>query len=233
MALELDAAAHIAHLTSRAGVDLIRAARARGCSKLTAETCPHYLLFTNDVLERVGAFGKINPPIRELEDQQALWHGLADGTIDVIATDHAGFTVAEKDVPLESILSAPPGHPGVEILVPFTMTEALCGKFSLSQAVELISTRPAKMFDLYPAKGAIMPGSDADIVIYNPNGETILRREDWLSKMADSNRLYEGWTAQGHVQATILNGQVIYRDGKFLGKRGDGRIVRPNHSGMQ
>jgi dihydroorotase-like cyclic amidohydrolase len=229
--MELDAAAHIAHLSSSSGVNLIRDARARGCRKLTAETCPHYLLFTNDILEKVGAFGKINPPMRELLDQQALWQGLNDGTIDVIATDHAPFTVAEKDVAMENILSAPPGHPGVEILVPFAMTQALCGKFSVPQAVDLISTRPAKLFDLYPNKGAILPGSDADLVIYDPDGAAT-RREQWLTKTADSNRLYRNWPAQGHVQTTILNGKVIYRDGKYIGERGAGQLVRPNRSAL-
>jgi dihydropyrimidinase/allantoinase len=229
IALELDAAAHIAHLSSQQGVEIIRDARARGCRKLTAETCPHYLLFTNDVLEQVGAFGKINPPMRELEDQQALWQGIEDGTIDVIATDHAPFTVTEKDVSMENILLAPPGHPGVEILVPFAMTQAICGKFSLPQAVELISSRPAKLFDLYPKKGAILPGSDADLVIYDPNLAATVRRDQWLSKTADSNRLYDGWNAQGHVQTTILNGKVIYRDGAFVGERGAGQLVRPKH----
>lgn len=229
IALELDAAAHIAHLSSSAGVGLIRDARARGCRKLTAETCPHYLLFTNDVLERVGAFGKINPPMRELQDQQSLWQGLNDGTIDVIATDHAPFTVAEKDVALENILSAPPGHPGVEMLVPFAMTQALCGKFSLSQAVDLISTRPAKLFNLYPRKGAILPGSDADLVIYDPSSGTMPPSRTWLSKAADSNRLYKDWVGQGHVQATVLNGKVIYHDGNFAGERSSGQVVRPNH----
>jgi len=228
IALELDAAAHIAHLSSRQGVELIRDARARGCHKLTAETCPHYLLFTNDILEHVGAFGKINPPMRELQDQEALWHGLENGTIDVIATDHAPFTVAEKDVPMENILSAPPGHPGVEILVPFTMTQALCGRFTLPQAVDLISTRPAKLFNLYPRKGVILPGSDADLVIYDPNNSYTLRREQWLTKTADSNRLYDGWQSHGHVQATILNGHVIYRDGNYVGERGAGQLVKPN-----
>lgn len=231
IAMELDAAAHIAHLSSGAGVNLIRDARARGCRKLTAETCPHYLLFTNDVLEQVGAFGKINPPMRELLDQQALWHGLNDGTIDVIATDHAPFTAAEKDVPMENILSAPPGHPGVEILVPFAMTQALCGKFSVAQAVELVSARPAKLFDLYPGKGAILPGSDADLVIYDPSSGTT-RQEQWLTKTADSNRLYKDWLSQGHVQVTILNGNVIYRDGNYVGERGAGRLVRPQRTAL-
>ncbi len=166
--------------------------------------------------------------MRELSDQQALWQGMIDGTIDVIATDHAPFTVVEKDVPMENILAAPPGHPRVEILVPFAMTQALCGKLSLSQAVDLISTRPAKLFDLYSGKGAILPGSDADLVIYDPNSGTPRRRARWLTKTADSNRLYENWPAQGHVHATILNGRLIYHDGNYIGERGAGQLVRPN-----
>lgn len=227
LARDLNALVHVAHLTSREGVELIRAARAAGTTSLTAETCPHYLLFTSEVLERVGAFGKINPPIRELRDQEALWQGLQDGTIDVIATDHSPFTVTEKQVPPENILSAPPGHPGVEILVPFVMTQALCGRLTLNQAVDLISTRPAKMFNLYPRKGLLAPGSDADITLYDPAGEHVVRHAEWLTKVADANRLYDGWTSQGRVHATVLNGKIIYCKGKFLGQPGDGKLVRP------
>jgi dihydroorotase (multifunctional complex type) len=228
MALELNAAVHIAHLTSRLGVDLIRAARAAGCRRLTVETCPHYLLFTGDIVERVGTFGKVNPPIRTEQDRVSLWQALDDGSIDVLATDHSPFTVAEKEAGGEDILAAPPGHPGVEFLLPFAMTQALAGKFSLNRAVELISTTPARLFNLYPAKGVLLPGSDADIVIYDPEGVNIIRRGEWITKVSEANRLYDEMPVRGRVNATILNGKIIYCDGHFLGQPGDGRLVRPN-----
>jgi dihydropyrimidinase len=109
------------------------------------------------------------------------------------------------------------------------MTQAICGKISIAKAVELISARPAKLFDLYPKKGAILPGSDADLVIYDPSQWKTVQRDQWLSKTADSNRLYDGWNAQGQVLTTILNGKVIYCDGEFLGERGAGQLVRPAH----
>jgi allantoinase len=231
IAMELNSAVHIAHLSSRMAVDLIRSARANGCQRLTAETCPHYLLFTEDVLGRVGAYGKINPPIRALNDQEALWHGLDDGTIDVIASDHSPFTVAEKEGVGDDILAAPPGHPGVEFLVPFTMTQALTGRLSLEQAVRLISTRPAQLFNIFPQKGALWPGSDADITVYDPNGVGVIQRQNWQTKVPDSNRLYDGWPARGHVYATIVNGKLVYCDGHFYGEPGDGKLVRPSISG--
>jgi dihydropyrimidinase/dihydroorotase/allantoinase len=226
MARELDAAVHIAHLSSRLAVELVRQARSAGCERLSAETCPHYLQFTGDVLERVGAFGKINPPLRRSTDRDALWEGLGDGTIDVISSDHAPFTVADKEN-AGDILAAPPGHPGVEFIVPFTMTQALTGRLNIEDAVRLISTRPAQLFDLFPKKGALWPGSDADITIYDPDREQLISRRSWQTKVSESNRLYDGWTTRGAVYATIVNGKLVYLDGRFSGDPGDGKLVRP------
>jgi allantoinase len=227
MARELDAAVHIAHLSSRLAVELVRQARASGCERLSAETCPHYLLFTGDVLARVGAFGKINPPLRSSADQAALWEGLADGTIDVIASDHAPFTVADKENVGDDILAAPPGHPGVEFIVPFIMTQALTGRINIDGAVHLMSTRAAQLFNLFPRKGALWPGSDADITIYDPDGDRVIRRQDWHTKVSESNRLYDGFPTRGHVYGTIVSGKPVYWDGRFSGQPGDGKLVRP------
>jgi dihydroorotase-like cyclic amidohydrolase len=232
MARELNAAVHVAHLSSRLAVELVRQARSAGCERLSAETCPHYLLFTEDILARVGAFGKINPPLRSSSDQEALWEGLTDGTIDVIASDHSPFTIADKENVGDDILAAPPGHPGVEFIVPFAMTQALSGKFSIEQAVQLISTRPAQLFNLFPRKGVIWPGSDADITIFDPDGERVILRQEWHTKVSESNRLYDGWTTRGDVYATIVNGKLIYCDGRFSGEPGDGQLVRPDVPGI-
>jgi allantoinase len=227
IAREIGAAVHIAHLSSRLAVDLVRQARAAGCERLSSETCPHYLLFTEDVLERVGAFGKINPPLRSSADQDALWEGLMDGTIDAVSSDHSPFTVADKQNVGDDILAAPPGHPGVEFIVPFTMTQALSGRMSIPHAVRLISTRPAQLFNLYPHKGALWPGSDADITIYDPEGNHVIHRQDWHTKVSESNRLYDGWSTRGKVSGTIVNGKLVYWDGRFCGEPGDGNLVRP------
>ena len=226
VASELNTPIHIVHVSTKAGADLVRFARARG-APITAETCPQYLLFTEDILEQVGPFGKINPPLRHPEDQVALWQALEDGVLDVITTDHAPFTAAEKEATWGDILAAPPGHPGVEALVPFVLTEALNGRFTLSRAVELISTTPAQLFNLYPSKGIIQAGSDADLTIYDPRPKGKIDRTKWFSRAAESNRLYDGLPIRGEVYATVVAGRVVYQAGQIEGQPGDGTIVRP------
>lgn len=227
LAQHLDTPVHIAHVSTKSAVDLIRNARSLG-APVTAETCPHYLLFTDAVLERVGPYGKINPPIRHEEDRAALWEGIEDGTIDVIATDHAPFTAAEKEATWGNILEAPPGHPGVEALVPIVMTQALSGRFDVARAVELISTTPARLFNFYPRKGAIQVGADADLTIYDPRTEGRIDRTTWLSRAADCNRLYDGMATRGEVHATIVGGKLVYHAGTIVGTAGDGAIARPD-----
>jgi dihydroorotase (multifunctional complex type) len=226
LAIELDTPIHIVHVSTKVGAELVRHARSIG-APVTAETCPQYLLFTEDILEQVGPYGKINPPLRQAEDRAALWQALADGVLDVITTDHSPFTAAEKEATWGNILAAPPGHPGVEALVPFVLTEALNGRFSLSRAVDLISTKPAQLFSLFPNKGIIQPGSDADLTIYDPRPEGRIDRSTWLSRAAESNRLYDGLPTRGEVHATVVGGKVVYQAGRVLGRPGDGQIVRP------
>ena len=217
---------HIAHVSSAQTIDVVRRAKASGAD-VSAETCPHYLFCTEDDLARVGPFGKINPPIRRQADQDALWEAIADGTIDFVATDHAPFTAPEKEATRGDILAAPPGHPGVEYLVPLMLSEALRGRLSLAHVVELISAAPARLFGLSPRKGVVWPGADADLTLYDPRPERTITSGDGFSNAAASNRLYDGRSVRGEVHATIVGGKVVYRDGDVIGAPGDGAIVRP------
>ncbi len=217
---------HIAHVSSAESVALIKRAREAGIS-VSAETCPHYLLFDESVLERVGPYGKINPPIRGPEDREALWQAIDEGVIDVIATDHAPFTAEEKEASWGNIIDAPPGHPGVEMLVPLVLDQALRGRITLAKAVALISTTPAQLFGLYPRKGTLWPGADADITLYDPTGEHEVRLEDGWSRAAACNWLYQGMRLHGNVAATIVGGKTVYRGGKIVGTRGDGALAHP------
>ena len=223
---------HIAHVSSAQTVEVLRRAKASG-APVSAETCPHYLFCTEDDLERAGPYGKINPPIRGAEDRNALWEALADGTLDLVATDHAPFTVAEKEAARGDILAAPPGHPGVEYLVPLMVGEALKGRFSLERAVELISTTPARLFGLFPAKGVLWPGADADLTLYDPRPDTVLTRGVGFSRAADCNLLYDGRHVRGAVHATIVRGRLVYHDGEVVGCPGDGAILTPKRAGAR
>lgn len=223
---------HIAHMTSKETIEVFRQFKRAG-AKATAETCPQYLFFTESDMERVGPYAKINPPLRKQEDVEALWAGIADGTLMAVTTDHSPFTVEEKERARTDIWRTPPGAPGVEELVLGMMDAALKGRLSLSKAVALISTNGAKRFGIYPHKGVIGVGADADIVIYDPNQVTTIHQDMLFSKAKACDKLFEGMSFQGKVKRTIVNGQTVFVDGEVIGKRGGGQFVRPNASKVQ
>jgi len=218
---------HIAHLSAEEPLEVLKRFKATG-STATAETCPHYLFFTESDLERVGPYAKINPPLRKETDQQALWQGLMDGSVMAITTDHSPFMVEEKEQARTDIWATPPGAPGVEELLLGVMNEALNGRMSINKAVELVCTNGAKRFGVYPERGHIGVNAIADIVIYDPNDETTIHKDMLFSKAKDCDKLYEGMTFKGKVNQTIVNGKTIFKDGEIVGQSGDGQFVRPN-----
>lgn len=220
---------HIPHVSSALSVDLIRNAKRRGVN-VTAETCPQYLAFTGQALTEHGPFAKCNPPLKTQADVDALWEGLADGTIDTIATDHSPFTVDDKTPGLENIWSAPPGFPGVDVMLPFVMTAALNGKLSMERAIDSITTAPAKIFGLAETKGRIAPGHDADIVIYDPSGVKPVNLDEWHSKARDVGRIWHGFPMTGEVRTTIVRGNVIFDNGEIVASPGTGKILTSQKS---
>ncbi len=217
---------HIAHLSSKETLEVFRRFKATG-STASAETCPHYLLFTEADLERVGPYAKINPPLRQLEDQEAIWEGVLDGTLMAVTTDHSPFTVEEKERARTDIWRTPPGAPGVEELVLGMMDAALKGKMSINKAVELISTNGAKRFGIYPQKGAIIIGADADLVIYDTQATTTISADMLFSQARECDKLYEGMTFQGKILRTLVHGKTVFENGQITGQPGWGKFVRP------
>lgn len=218
---------HIAHLSAKEPLEVFRRFKSTG-STATAETCPHYLLFTEADLERVGPYAKINPPLRQAQDQMALWDGLMDGTLMAVTTDHSPFTVEEKERARQDIWATPPGAPGVEALLLSMMNEALTGRISINQAVDWVCANGAKRFGIYPQRGRIGIHASADLVIFDPNDETTIHREMLFSQAKDCDKLYEGMTFKGKVNQTIVNGKTVFKDGQIIGRAGDGQFVRPN-----
>lgn len=218
---------HIAHLSAREPLEVFRRFKRTG-STATAETCPHYLFFTEDDLERVGPFAKINPPLRKSDDQIAMWEGLADGSIMAVTTDHSPFTIEEKERARTDIWRTPPGAPGVEELMLGMMDAALNGKMSIEKAVQLISTNGAKRFGIYPDKGVIAVNADADLVIYDPTATTTIHQDMLFSKAKACDKLYEGMTFKGCVRRTLVLGKTVFEDGAITGQPGWGKFVRPN-----
>jgi allantoinase len=216
---------HIPHVSAAMTVRLIRDAKARGVP-VTAETCPQYLAFDATALERVGPYAKCNPPLKTPTDQQALWAGLVDGTIDIVTTDHSPFVPADKEPGWTDIWKALPGFPGVEILTGFVIGAALAGQLDLVRASALIAAEPARIFGLAPAKGTIVPGSDADLTLYDPGSETVVATEQWVTRGKESGRLWDGWRYRGRVVRTIVRGRTVAVDGNVVGRTGYGRVIR-------
>lgn len=202
---------HIAHHSAADSLYLIRAAKQRGVD-VTVETCPQYLLLnTNDML-RLGGIMRLNPPIREERHNQPLWDALMDGTIDMIATDHAPHTPEEKT--RESIWACDCGFPGVETQMPLMLTEINRGRASLMDYVRWSSVAPARAWGLYGTKGVIASGAHADIAIVDMarSGTLSQNRLQSISKISPWN----GRAVQGYPLHTILRGRFVMRDGKLV-----------------
>lgn len=216
---------HIAHVTSRHALQTLR--KWQGHQDLSGETCPQYLLFTEQALAEFGSYAKINPPLRTASDIEALWEGIRDGSLISVTTDHSPFTVEEKERARTDIWAAPPGAPGVEFLVPMMLDAAARGLVTLEQAVALISSNGARRFGIYGRKGLIAKGADADLTLVDLQAKTVVDRAKEFSQSRNTDFLFHGKTFQGRVVRTIVNGKTVFLDGEVLGKPGDGRFVRP------
>jgi dihydroorotase-like cyclic amidohydrolase len=194
---------------------------------VTAETCPQYLALTQDSLLEHGPYAKCNPPLKTKKDNEALWEGIRDGTIDTVATDHSPFTPADKEPGWDDIWQATPGFPGVDILTPFMIGAALEGKLPLERAVALITANPADIFGLAPRKGRLMPGADADFTLYDSSGVSTVDSALWQSQAKACGRVWQGYPLTGRVVTTIVRGTVVYDRGEIVGSAGYGEIVRP------
>jgi dihydropyrimidinase len=228
-----DAPLYIVHLTNALGLEFIRAARRRGQKNLYAETCPQYLLLDDSLYSLPGIEGLkylICPPLRTKADQAALWQGL-ESDIDTVATDHCPFFFeTQKILGKDDFTQCPAGAPGIEERIPLMYSEGVAKRrLSLRRFTRLCSANPAKLFGLYPRKGVIKEGSDADIVIINPGRRGVLGKK-MLHENVDYSA-YEGFELEGYPECTISRGEVIVRDGVFLGKRGRGRFLKRQKGG--
>jgi dihydropyrimidinase len=217
---------YIVHLSSAEALEQVRWARARGLP-VFAETCPHYLALDESRYElpaEEAARYVISPPLRSTADRAALWDGLADGGLALVATDHVPDRVAvEKQTWRESFARISNGAPGIETLLAVVYSEGVAaGRISLERMVDLLSTTPARLLGL-PQKGAIEPGRDADLVLFDPAAVRTLRGAD-LHHSSDYTP-YEGLMVRGAVKSVLVRGQDVIRDGEFVGRRGFGRFV--------
>jgi dihydropyrimidinase len=218
---------YIVHLSARDALDAVRAARDRGAMTF-AETCPQYLFLSLDDLGNgfEGAKFVCSPPLRTKDHWPDLWSGLVKDDLQVVSTDHCPFDFhGQKDLGKGDFRKIPNGLPGVEDRVDLLHDGGVVGgKLTKERWVELISTAPARLFGMYPTKGALAAGSDADIVIYDPNRKRKISAK--THHMDVDYSCYEGREVQGSSDVVLSRGSVIVRDGKFTGRKGHGRFVK-------
>ena len=222
-----DVPVYIVHLSAAEALEMVTEARDRGLPA-HAETCPQYLFLSYDNYEEPDFGGSkyvMSPPLRDKAKQDQLWRGLAYNDLQVISTDHCPFCMKEKELGLNDFSKIPNGAPGVETRMSLVYDGGVRpGRISLNRFVELTSTSPAKIFGMFPRKGTIAPGSDADIVVFDPN-RTITLAAKTLHMKADYNP-YEGRQVTGATDTVLSRGHLVIEDGKFVGRAGAGSFLK-------
>jgi len=240
LASQAGAPLYVVHMNAAGEVDMLRYARERGV-QVMGETCPQYLFFTEDDLRRPdGAKWICSPPMRTAADNARLWEGLKDATLQTIGTDHCPFffdgtrpivyegkkvAIPGKELGKDDFTKIPNGLPCVGDRLPVLWTFGVgAGRISANQFVALTSTNPAKIFGLYPRKGALLPGSDADLVIWDPQ-KKVKYGVAHAQHRTDYN-LFEGWELTGYPEKVFLRGRVIVDREKWMGKAGGGQFLK-------
>ncbi len=213
----VDVAVVIVHLSSKKGLEVVRAHRKNG-AKVYVETCPQYLLLDDSVYDKNGIEGAkyvCSPPIRKKEDSKELWNALKSGEVQTVATDHCSFTLEQKSKGLDDFSKMPNGLPSVETRGVLTYTYGVCKKrISLERMCELLCENPAKLYGMYPKKGVIKAGSDADVVILDPKASGVISKDTHHSN-ADYSP-YEKVHTKCSVQTVFLRGKEVVKNGKLV-----------------
>lgn len=218
---------YIVHLTCRESLEEVVRGKARGVDVL-AETCTQYLYCTKDDLDREGFEGAkwvFTPPARTIADQETLWHALAHGTLELVSSDHAAWSYqTAKILGRDDFTKIPNGAPGIEERMMMVYQGVNQGRLTLPKFVELTATRPAQIFGMFPRKGTIAIGSDADLVIWDPQRERTIRQSE-LHHAIDYT-LYEGKAVRGAPRTVMLRGELLVQDEAFVGRPGTGEFLR-------
>ncbi len=240
LAATADAPLYLVHMNTAGEADMLQYTRQRGL-KVMGETCPQYLFFTEDDLRRPdGAKWICSPPMRTAADNARLWQALSEDIIQTVGTDHCPFffdgtkpiryegqeiAIPGKELGRDDFTKIPNGLPGVQDRLPVLWTTGVgSGKITAQQFVALTSTNPAKIFGMYPSKGALLPGSDADLVIWDPQKK--VRYGVAMSHQRTDYNLYEGWELTGYPEKVFLRGKLIVDGEQWLGRAGEGRFIK-------
>jgi dihydropyrimidinase len=226
LAQETGVNAYVVHTSTKEGVDILAAYRHKGLP-IFCETCPHYLFFTDEIYEQpdIGVWQIISPPLRKAADKERLWQGISRCEVSIIGSDHNAYQKGPKEdgYAEKGFIGVSNGGPGIlEGLSALYTGGVRTGRITLERLAQVTSENPAKMFGLYPRKGVLAPGSDADIVIFDPEKKQVLGQHlydsmDWT--------VYEGMRVHGFPTHTIVRGQIIVEDGNFIGGDVRGKFI--------
>jgi dihydroorotase (multifunctional complex type) len=222
LAHDVGVRAHFREVSTAETIQMIRSMKGY-MGNLTAEVRPDHLFLNHKNINDLGPYAQQWTPVRTKVDSDALWDALNDGTINIIASDHATHTREEKERGLDNIWKSPPGLPAIESMLPLLLTAVNKGRIRLERLFECASTNPAKVLGLYPRKGAVKVGSDADLVVIDLEKESEIRGENANAKTHWTP--YEGWKVKGIPVATYVRGIETYTDGEITGESGQGRFL--------
>lgn len=227
MAEAVGAPLYVVHVSAAGAMEHIRAFKERG-NVVWAETCVQYLTLDDSrylLPDGDAAAYVCSPPLRSKSDVDALWRDLRGGYVDVVATDHCSFNlIGHKDRGIKDFRRIPNGLPGVEHRLPILYSEGVVeGRISIGDFVRLVSTAPAEIFGLYPRKGVLAPGSDADVVVFDPGCKWVVKASEQVQRVDYTP--YEGWEIAGRVRSVYLRGKMVYQDGVFKGEEPSGRYL--------
>ena len=225
LARETGARTYLVHISCPESVEVALEARRKG-QEVYIETCPHYLYMTSEHVEKYGTYCKCNPALRDPETVSRMWKYVENGDIDTIGSDHAPYLTEEKSKHKEDIFVAPSGFPGIETRMGFMLKAVNEGHISLERAVDLLSTAPAKIFGLYPRKGAIRVGADADLVVLDPYEPYIARAEEMYTMAKDICHFMDGVELFGKPVMTMVRGETVFADGKQKAACGYGKWIK-------
>lgn len=214
LAAETGCILELAHISTPEAMQMAKEAKARN-QRVFLETCPHYLLLTEDELIKHGPYAKCNPPLRTQEIVDKLWDYVIDGTVDFIGSDHGPFLAVEKDTGLQDIFRAPAGMIGIDLRLPLLLNEVAKGErgLTLEKVVQLCCENPARAFSMYPKKGTIQPGADGDLVIFDMNDSMVVDWKENYSGSKEIARVYDGCKLNCKLNYTIVRGKIVMEEG--------------------
>ena len=225
MARETGAKLHICHVVGKGAVDFMRWAKQNYYPNVSCEAAPCNLLMNDEDAFKLGSVAKFSPPVQSEVHRRAVWDGLLDGTIDMVGSDHAPQDFEKKHNP--NIWQASPGSPALDYWVPLMLDRVARGEITMSRLVEVACTAPARRFGLYPAKGVLKEGADADVVVIDMAKTATVDTARFKSKARYT--AFEGWPMRGIPVMTFVNGKLVAKDGQIVGKPGDGKFVQSSH----